>query len=94
MKLKKEKTPVEKEIDEILYLMEQEDPLSDEYRKYSDALSRLLDIKRQMKRKMSVSPDTIAIIAANLLGIALVLGYEQAHVITSKAFGFISKLRF
>lgn len=40
-----------------------------------------------------ISNETWATIGANLLGIVLVLGHERAHVITTKAFGLISKIR-
>jgi hypothetical protein len=40
-----------------------------------------------------VSPDTIAVVAGNLLGIILILGYEKADVITTKALGFVLKGR-
>jgi len=34
-----------------------------------------------------ISRDTIALIAGNLMGILLIVAYEQKHVITSKGFG-------
>ena len=40
-----------------------------------------------------VSKDTCAIIAGNLLGIGLILSHERAHVITTKALSFVSKLK-
>jgi hypothetical protein len=33
----------------------------------------------------------MAIIAGNLLGIVLILGYEKANIVTSKAIGFVIK---
>lgn len=44
-------------------------------------------------KKPSVSPDAIAGIAANLLGIGLILGFEKANVITTKSLGFIPKIK-
>ena len=38
-----------------------------------------------------VSPDTMAIVAGNLLGIALIVGHERMNVVTSKALGFVLK---
>lgn len=40
-----------------------------------------------------VKPETLALIAANIAGIVLVIGHERINVITSKALGFIGKLR-
>lgn len=40
-----------------------------------------------------VSLDTWAIIAANLAGIAIIIGYERVNVITTKALGFVTRMR-
>lgn len=40
-----------------------------------------------------VSRDTLVLAGANLLGIVLIVGHERAHVVTSKAIGFIKTLR-
>ena len=45
------------------------------------------------KDKKKLDPNTIAIIAANLLGIGLILSYEKLHVVTTKALGFVIKGR-
>lgn len=63
-----------------------------------DVSTKLKEIEIQLKEKDlethgRVSKETLALIAANLAGIVVVLGYERANVIASKAFGFITKLR-
>lgn len=40
-----------------------------------------------------VSRDTLALVVANLTGIALIIGYERVNVIASKALGFIARTR-
>lgn len=35
------------------------------------------------------STDTMLIVGANLLGILIIVGYERANVVTSKALGFL-----
>lgn len=40
-----------------------------------------------------IKPDTMALIAANLLGIVLIMNFEKANVITSKALGFVMRGR-
>lgn len=40
-----------------------------------------------------MSADAKATIAANIAGIVLILGHERVGVITSKALGFVQKLR-
>jgi hypothetical protein len=62
---------------------------------YAEALSCVerLEALRTGKSKMRVSPDTVALIIANLAGIVLILQHERAHVVVSKALGFVSKLK-
>jgi hypothetical protein len=49
--------------------------------------------RHEIEKPDSISKDTLAIIGANLAGIALILGYERLNIITSKAIGFVNKLR-
>lgn len=49
--------------------------------------------KIELGRRFKVSPDTLAIVLGNLVGIAVVVGYERAHVLTSKAFANVLKTR-
>lgn len=46
-----------------------------------------------IERRNRVSMDTLAVIGANLAGIVAILAYERAHIITSKALGFVTKSR-
>ena len=89
---KDKRTNLEKEIDSLLEAMYDVDASSDEYTKMSENLERLYRAKA-CERNREISPDTIALIAGNLLGIVLILGYEKANVITSKALGFVVKGR-
>lgn len=65
---------------------------SAEYSAITDQLVKLYKVK-DTQVPSRISPDTIAMIAANLGGILLILSYERANVVTSKAMGFVSKLR-
>ena len=47
----------------------------------------------EINARKTVSADTIALIGANLAGILMILSYEHANVITSKAIQQISKIR-
>jgi hypothetical protein len=47
----------------------------------------------EIVRRKRVSPDTLALIAANLSGIIVIIGYERVNVIASKALGFVSRLK-
>lgn len=49
--------------------------------------------KKMMKLPFGLKPETVALIAANLLGIAIIVGHERLNVVTTKAVGFVSKLK-
>lgn len=88
---KKEQTNLEKVIDDLL-----EDIniyVDDTAEKVKMAKLKELYLLKEMDSKNKVSKDTMAVVAGNLLGIALILNYEKAGIITSKAVGFIIKGR-
>lgn len=89
---KDKRTNLEKEIDRVIEQMSSTEPNTPEYKAISENLEKLYKAKAH-ERVRNVSPDTIAVIAGNLLGIGLILGYEKANVITSKALGFVIKGR-
>lgn len=89
---KDKRTILEKEIESVVEIMGQHQPDSKEYTamaKNLETLHKAYEI--QVGRK--VKPDTKWLIAGNLAGLLFVLCYENAHVITSKAFGLIIKGR-
>lgn len=63
---------------------------SKEYTTTVDNLIKLNSMKPQ-PALMRVSPDTLAIVLGNLLGIMVVVGHERANVVTSKALNFVMK---
>lgn len=63
---------------------------SDEYCKMVDQQVKLYSLKETPKR---VSPDTLAIVIGNVIGILAIIGYERAHIATSKALQFVLKSR-
>lgn len=80
--------PIDDLINEVLEEMKRSGAHSDNYSTLMTYAERLYDIKTN-QRPNSVSRDTIAIIAGNLLGILLIVAYEQKHVMTSKGFSQI-----
>lgn len=66
-----------------------EDP---EFKVAMDHLERLMKLKAE-EQKSSVSPDTMAIVLGNLLGILIIVAYEQKHVMVSRGLGFVIKAR-
>ena len=62
----------------------------DEYSKMTDQLVKLYPMLTADKAmKYRVSPDTLAAVAGNILGVVLILHYEQLSVLTSKAIMFV-----
>jgi hypothetical protein len=47
--------------------------------------------KSELEKPDRVSKDVLATVAANIAAVFLVIGYERAHVVTTKALGFIMK---
>jgi hypothetical protein len=77
-----------KQIDAVLDKMDDVGVDSDEYRKLMKSLERLTDIKKKLRRE-PVSRNTMILVAGNLLGILLIIAYEQTHVMTSKGFSHV-----
>lgn len=63
----------------------------EEYPKMVDLLTKLYKLKEQDAPKR-ISPETWATIGGNLAAILLILNFERAGVITSKALAFVPKL--
>ena len=61
------------------------DAESEEYKALLGNLERLRKLKDDNRPKR-LDRNTIALVAGNLLGILIIVAYEQKHVMTSKAF--------
>ena len=86
---KKDKsTPLDWQIDAILDEMQSIGVYSPEYPTMITYLERLKEAKTKTRRA-PVNRDTLVIVGGNLLGILLIVAYEQKHVMTSKGFGQI-----
>jgi hypothetical protein len=91
-KTQTEPSALEDAIDNLLSEMKSTDPISDEYGKLVERLDKLHKMKVAEKdNRKRVSADTIVTVGANLAGIVLILGFERAHIVTSKALGFVLK---
>jgi len=65
------------------------DPAGNEYKQTLKMLERL----EKLKPRFRPSVDTIITASASLLGILIIVAYEEKHVFASKAQGFIPKLK-
>lgn len=85
-------TKLQEAIDEIYREMAQMTSESDEYSSAVTQLVKLYSLKED-NSSWRVSPDTLVMVAGNLLGIILIVGHERMNVVTSKALNFVMKLR-
>lgn len=90
LKFDREPSGIEKAIDAVLSEMENLNADSDEYAQMVNQLVKLHDMKTKEGRRRP-SPDSLVSAAASIIGIALIVGYERAHVVTSRAIGFVPK---
>lgn len=77
-------------INRVLSRMQYLEPDSEEYGTLVQRLDKLYSMKNSSSNNR-ISADAMITVGANLLGIILILGYERAHVVTSKALGFVVK---
>ena len=75
-------------IDRVLEDLKTKDLGSEEYMDRLSHLERLNRLRNE-ERPNRVSPDTMAMIGANLIGILIIVGYEHGHVLGSKSLGFL-----
>lgn len=86
-----EPTQLQKLIDKHTAELLNHDYEDEELARRVSHLSALVKMQETQSPSRRVSADTLAIIAANLAGIAIIVGYEHVHTITSKAMSFVVK---
>ena len=79
-----ERTNLSIAINRLLTEMDTYGPDSPEYPALVAHLKTLTKI-RKAKPSYRVDPNTMALVAGNLLGILVIVAYEQKHVMVSKA---------
>lgn len=92
MSLFRKESKFDRPIDAILLQLNVEDPKSEEYAKLLTQLNGLMTLKDHEKIN-KVSPDTAWMVAGNLLGILIIVAYEQKHIIGSRGVNFILRPR-
>ncbi len=90
---KKEKTDLEMEMDSIIEKIMKEDPTKEEYKNAAEAYKVLAEAKETIERKRKISGDAIITVLAHLFGLAVIMNYEKAEVITTKAWQHLTRLR-
>jgi hypothetical protein len=92
MIIKPQPTVLDETIDAALAQLKGIEVGSDDYTRRMDQITKLYTLKEKNTPKR-VSPDVLVQTAGSLAGILLILSYERAHVITSKALGFVLKTK-
>lgn len=92
LKTQTDPSRLENEIERLLVRLSNIEPNTDDYAVIADQLTKL-DKLKDSDSSRRVSPDTLATVAANLAGIVLILNYERANIVLTKAVGFILKPR-
>lgn len=77
--------PLDAPIARVIADLDRYGPETDEYPKLIAHLEKLHKMKAE-KRPPRVSRDTVMIVLGNLVGILIIVIYEEKHVISSKAF--------
>lgn len=81
---------IESEKIAVLEEMTYEHSDTDKYSKMVDNLDKLCDLK---KNSNNIDVNTVISVVGSLAGILLILKYEKLDIITSKALGFVPKLK-
>ena len=87
-----EPSGLDKAINEIFSEMQGFTADSDEYSQMADQLTKLYALKA-INRPDRISRDTLVLVLGNVVGIAVIVGYERANVVTSKAIHLLLRLR-
>ena len=87
----KEKSPLQTAIDKAVSELENHSITSDEYATIVNHLHKMQEIEN--KKTRSLDPNVMLTAAVNIAGIALIIRHEYVNVITSKALGFVPKLK-
>jgi hypothetical protein len=91
--IKKRKYSIlDEEIDRVHDKMLSETLNGEEYDQLLAVFERLVRLRKE-ERSSRISPDTLAIVGANLLGILIIVGYEQGHVIASRGMNLLFRTK-
>jgi hypothetical protein len=83
---------LESELESVIVRLRLETVPQEDYVKTLTVVERLHEMMDKEKSSF-VSKDTILTVAANLIGIILIIKHENVNVITSKALSFVPRLR-
>lgn len=83
---------IEEEYVRTLALLRQHQAGSEEYAKLLSNVERIHEMM-DIKKSSPVSREALLAVGANILGILLIIKHEDVNVITSKALGFVFRVK-
>jgi hypothetical protein len=92
LKTRNAPTQFDEEITRLLRDIAAEPVSTEKYQKDLVCLERLHKLRMEVKPER-MKRDTLAMIAGNLVGVLIIVAYEQKHVITSKGLAQLIKFR-
>lgn len=92
---KTEKTPdaLQEAIDTLYRELAGYPAHGDEYDNITDQIVKLKKLQNELTHSWKPSPDAIVGAVGSLAGIVLILNYEKMGIVTSKALGFVGKMK-
>lgn len=78
-------------INDCLNELETYGPEDKRYLDTLNSLERLMEVRKNKKPALRFSPDTMLIVAGNLLGILIIVHYERTHAMVSQAKNYTLK---
>lgn len=75
--------------DKLLEELAMQDPSSKEFSKAMKHLERISTL--QSKDKWRIDLNTVILVVGNLLGVVVIVAYEQNHIMNTKGLGFLRK---
>lgn len=86
-----EKSGLEEARDAAVKVLVDMDPSDPEYCKTLKAVKTLSNLM-QAEQREKLSVNTAATVIGTLASVAMIVGHERAHIVTSKALAFLPKL--
>jgi len=87
----KKESGYDKSIKRLLSELDLVDPTSEEHAQMLKDIEKLRNWRAEERTQTRVSPDTLAIVAGNVLTVLIIVGYERTNVVTTKALGFLHR---
>lgn len=87
---RKHKSVLDEPIGLVLTRMNEFGPENEEFDRFVKHLDRLMEMKEN-ESKSRINPNTVLIVLGNLLGILVIVAYEQKHVMVSRAVAFVNR---